>query len=185
VRKIAGFTVFAAAILAGSPGCFGANSIAWGSVVAGMRLGIDFAPASPSGPMLRVSLQNAGPGRRNVIIGYKTGQADMYSLMFFATAPSGKQRKGFDATKFKPIFGVVQPIIAHLEPGAIMELLLPLHDIICIEKPGDLRMDRLVREGNSLRAVFEANADMNQPGQTATQSLWTGKLTSGELAQPK
>ncbi|MGH9666235.1 MAG: hypothetical protein ACRD9L_17550 [Bryobacteraceae bacterium] len=182
MRSIAGFSIFVAAVLLGSPACVRADSIVWGPAVGGMRLGIDFAPASTSGPVVRVSLQNAGPAAQDLILGYGVGKATAYNLTFLAAAPDGKLHKGFDAAAFIPVAGLVLPVLVHLESGATREFPFPLHNIICIEKPGDIRMDTLVKQGNSLRAVFEGSRGMSLSTQPAAPRLWTGKLTSGELA---
>src|SRR5580698_5715946 len=93
-----------------------ADSVAWGSTINGMRLGIDFSSASPE-PELRVFLRNAGLATREVLIGHQTGKGLAVNLQFTAKAPDGKEREGFEINSFTPIAGLILPSVLRLDPG--------------------------------------------------------------------
>jgi hypothetical protein len=160
---------------------FGADIVAWGSAVNGVQLGISFDPATPKSE-LRVFLRNSGAARVEVLIGHLVGKGTSFSFRFLATAPDGKQREGFEINNFTPIAGLVLPAVVRLDPGGMHELRIPLKKIICIERPGDITFETLVKQRYSLHVSLETDdrgakwAELSHP--------WIGKLTSGELGPP-
>src|SRR6266700_6063928 len=84
------------------PSGFGADTVAWGSSVNGLRLGIAFG-ADPSKPTLRILLQNVGSAVQDVLIGYETGRGLSYVMKFIATAPDENKREGFHKGVFTPV----------------------------------------------------------------------------------
>jgi len=158
VMRISGVAVVTAIALTFVPSGFGADTVAWGSSVNGLRLGIAFG-ADPSKPTLRILLQNVGSAVQDVLIGYETGRGLSYVMKFIATAPDENKREGFHRGVFTPIAGVVLPFSVRLNAGAIHELEFPLTDIIYPSRT-TATLDALVKGGYSIRVRFEAN----QPG---------------------
>lgn len=173
--------IAAAALWVTLPG-FGADVVAWGSTVNGIRLGISFGSAS-SELELRVFLKNVGSAAQEILIGSQVGTGIAVDLKFIATAPDGKEREGFEINSFTPLAGLVLPAVIRLEPGATHELHFPLKNIICIEKPGDVTFATLVRQRSSLRVSLET--DDKSARWAGLSSPWIGKVVSGELSPLK
>ena len=106
----------AAAALAIVRPSLGADVVAWGSAVNGVRLGIDFDPAS-SEPVLRVFLRNTGDTPVEILIGRQTGKGTAVDFKFTAVAPDGKVREGFEINTFTPIAGLLCPQWFNLVQG--------------------------------------------------------------------
>ena len=130
------------------------NSIAWGSTVNGLRLGVAFGSGAAK-PTLRVVLENVGPEVRDVFIGYENGRGPVYSLKFVANVRGGKVREGSDIAMFFPVEGLVQPVALRLDAGAKHEIVFPLENIIYSSRTDTL--ETLVKNGYRVLVLFEAN----------------------------
>jgi len=152
-----------------------ADSIAWGTPVKGLRLGISLTPE------LHILLENVGPSRQEFVIGHEWGRGSSVDLRFFATARDGKEREGYEISSFTPIAGLVLPVIVRLDPGAIHELSFPLHQIICIQKPDDVTFEALAKQGASLHVFLETDEKTAAWAglSSALSSTWIGKVISG------
>lgn len=161
--------------LAASP----ADLIAWGAAVNGMRLGISFGSASPE-LELRIFIQNVGSATQEILIGRQVGKGTALDLRFLATAPDGKEREGFEINSFTPVAGLVLPAVIRLGPNATHELRFLLKKIICIERPGDITFDALVKQRSSVRVSLET--DDGSTKWAGLSSPWIGRAVSGELS---
>jgi hypothetical protein len=160
------------------PSASGADSIAWGTPVNGLRLGAAFG-SDPVKPTLRVVFENVSPTVQDVLIGAETGRGPIYEMKFIATAPDGKEREGLHISAFSGIGGFVGPLSAHLNAGESHEIQFPLKDIL-YTLPTTARLDALVRQGYSVRVRFEvkqASADWAK-----LSYPWIGTVTSGKLS---
>jgi hypothetical protein len=176
--RISSFVVLTAIALALVPSAFGADSIAWGSTVNGLRLGVAFGP-NPSKPTLRVLFQNAGSAVQDVLIGAESGRGPMYDMKFIATAPDGKEREGLHFSAFSAVGGFVGPLSVRLNAGESHELQFPLKDII-YTSPTAIRLDALVKQGYSVRVRFDvkqASADWAK-----LSYPWIGTVSSAEVS---
>jgi hypothetical protein len=175
--RISGSLVMAIA-LAVIPSGFGADSIAWGTPVNGLRIGVAFG-LDPSKPTLRVLFQNVGSAVQDVLIGAESGRGPMYDMKFIATAPDGKEREGLHISAFSAVGGFVGPLSVRLNPGESHELQFALKDII-YTSPTTIKLDALVKQGYSVRARFEvkqASADWAK-----LSYPWIGTVSSGEVS---
>jgi hypothetical protein len=172
------FPWIAAATLALALPNLGAGEIAWGPAVNGMRLGIGFGPAS-SEAELRVSLNNAGPAKQEILVGRQMGKGTAVDFRFIATSPDGKKHEGFEINSFTPVAGLVLPAIERLAAGDTHQWHFPLKNVIGIEAAGDLRFDALVKQGSSIRVSLET--DEPSAKWAGLPSAWIGKLISSEL----
>ena len=157
------FMWIAASTLTLALSSFGADEIAWGSTVKGMRLGIGFGPASFE-PELRVLFDNFSPEAHEVLFGHYVGTGIAVDFRFIATSPDGKKHEGFEVNSFKPIAGLVLPAVERLAPGDTHEWRFPLKNIICTE-PGDLTFDALVKQRSSLRVSLETGGTRTVSGE--------------------
>src|SRR5690242_18211071 len=107
MRSFGPFVIIAAALAFVSSG-FGADTVAWGSTVDGLRLGIAYG-FDTSKPTLRVLLENVGSEVLDVLIGHEAGSPIFDSLNFIAMATDGKKQVGFHKSVFIPIVGLVLP----------------------------------------------------------------------------
>jgi hypothetical protein len=164
---------YAAAVV---PQGFGADDVAWGSTVNGLRLGVAFG-SNPSKPTLRVSLQNVGSEFRDVVIAHEAGGPIYDSLKFIATTPDGKRLELLHRSLYTAIAGLVLPFSVGLNAGAIHELQFPLTDIIYASRTTET-LDALVKQGYSVRVRFEV---------TKTDADWAGLLRPwiGILSSPE
>ncbi len=162
-----------------------ADSVAWGEAVSGIRMGIGFKVPSPD-IELRILIQNVGSDKREILIGDQIGNDTsvdlLVNLRFTATAADGKKRQGYEKNAFS-IFSLSKPAIIQLDPGATHELMFPLNQIICVEKPGNLTFDDLVKQGFSVHVSLET--DDASARWARLSSPWIGKMLSGELSPPK
>src|SRR2546426_3903028 len=113
IMRIAGVVVVTEIALALVPSGFGADAVAWGPTVNGLRLGAAFG-SDPSKPTLRVLLHNVGSEFQEVVIGHEAGGSVYDSLKFVATAPDENKREGFHRSVFTPIAGLVLPFSLRL-----------------------------------------------------------------------
>jgi hypothetical protein len=159
-----------------------ADVVAWGPTVNRVRLGISFGPAS-SELELRVFLENLGKMTQQILIGGQVGKGTAVNFKFIATTPDGKRREGFEINSFTPIAALVVPAVIRLDPGATYELHFPLKNIICVEKPGDVTFEALVKQRSSIRISLET--DHKDAKWAGISSPWIGKVDSGELSPLK
>ena len=172
----------AAAVLAVAQFSFGADVVAWGSAVNGVRLGVGFDPA-PSEPGLRVLLQNVGASTLDILVGHQTGKGTAVVFKFIATAPDGNEHEGFDINSFTPIAGLLVPAVVRLDPGVIHEMHLALKKIICVEKPGDITFETLMKQRYTVHVSLEV--DDKSVRWAGLLHPWIGKAMSGALLPPK
>jgi hypothetical protein len=151
-----------------------ALAVAWGVSVDGIRVGI-----SRDSSELHVFVQNDGQTARNVLIGYDQGKSTQPNLKFIATTPDGREHEGFDPASFQPLAGLVVPVVARIEPGAIRELRFPLRSLLCVEKPGDVTFDALVKQGASVRVALQVDAMAAQ--WSGARDAWIGAAVSPEV----
>lgn len=170
-----------AALALAHPG-MGADGLAWGSAVQGMRLGIGYG-SSPAKPELRVLLQNTGAAPLDVSIGNYVGKGTAVDFKFIATLPDGKRLEGFEINSFTPIAGLTLPAIFRIDAGAIHEFRFPLENIICIVRPFDVTFEKLVKRRASVQVTLEADA--TSAGWTGVPHVWIGKAASGRLGPPE
>jgi hypothetical protein len=168
-----------AAALAISIAAFGANQIAWGPAVNGLRLGTSFGPSSPE-PELRVLLQNTGSRALEVLTGAEVGKGTTTNFRFISVAPDGRERECFNVDNLTSMAGLVLPLATRLEPGAIHERRFPLNKIVCVENRSDITFDHLLKRGYSLRVSLEGDAKAAQWARLS--QAWLGKIVSTDLA---
>jgi len=169
-----------AAMLTGVPATFCADTVAWGPVENGMRLGIGLGPAS-SETRLRVLFQNVGAAKQDLAI-----SEDCDYLSFTVTAPEGKEYQVFDTRLLAapPGPGLVIPVrrvVTHLNPGAMRECRFSLKKLICVVDRRDMTLETLLQQRYSVRAHFEVDTTA---GSTAPY-LWTGRMTSAAFFSRK
>jgi len=127
------------------PSGFGADTVAWGSAVNGVRLGAGFG-ADPSKPAVRVLFQNVGPVVEDVLIGAETGRGPIYNMKVIATSPNGKEREGSHLSAFAGVAGVLVPLSVRLKGGETHPLEFPLRNIIYASGTR-VTLDILVKRG--------------------------------------
>lgn len=158
------------------------DTVAWGSAVNGLRLGIVFG-SDLSKPTLRIVFQNVGSAVQEVLIGHEAGRPLYDSMKFIATDPNGKQQEGFHINVFSPLAGRVLPISVRLNAGAVHELEVLLNDITYSYRTVSYRtltLETLVKQGYSVRVRFEANqSDADAAGLLHS---WVGTLSSAEIS---
>ena len=155
------------------------DSVAWGSAVSGLRLGIAFG-SDPSKLTLQVFLQNVATVAQDLTIGNENGKGPSYDYMkFIATAPDGKQQVGLHRSVYVPIAGLVLPLSVRLNAGETHGLEIPLNDIIFASRT-TVTLDALVKQGHSVRVRFEVT---QQAAEWAKLShSWIGTLSSAEIS---
>lgn len=169
-----------AAMLTGVPATLCADTVAWGPVVNGMRLGIGFGKAS-SETRLRVLCQNVGAVEQDIVV-----VEDFDYLSFTLTAPEGKEYQVFDTRLLAapPGPGLVIPVrrvVTHLNSGAMHEFRFSLKKLICVVERRDVTLETLLRQRYSVSAHFEVDTT----AASAAPLLWTGKMTSAEFLSRK
>ena len=102
--RILGVGVVTAIALTFVQSGFGADDVAGGSTVDGLRLGAAFG-SDPSKPTLRVLLQNVGSDFEEVLFGHEQGGTFYDSMKFIATLPTGEEREGMQLQCVSPISG--------------------------------------------------------------------------------
>lgn len=171
--------VLAAIVLENVPSGFGAESIAWGQTVDGLRLGAAYG-LDPSIPTLRIALQNVGPEPQELVVGHTAGWTIYDSLEFVATAPNGQQQlKLLHRSVYRPLAGLVLPLSVHLSAGESHELELPLNDMIHASRT-TVTLDDLVKHGYSVRVLFRAN--QSDASWAKLSHPWIGMLSSPEIS---
>ncbi len=150
------------------PSGFGTDTVAWGSSVNGLRLGIAFG-SNPSKPTLRILFQNVSSDSEELLIGHEAGSPIYDSLKFIAMAPDGNKREGFHKSVFTPIAGLVLPFSLRLTAGAIASRTT-------------ITLDALVKEGYSIRVRFEAN--QRDADWARLSHAWVGSVSSAEILPP-
>ena len=169
-----------AVMLTGAPATFCADTVAWGSVVNGMRLGIGLGTAS-SETRLRVLCQNVGAVEQDVVI-----SEEFDNLSFTVTAPNGRKYQVFDVRLLgaPPGPGVVitaRPVVAPLNSRAIREFRFSLRKLICVVDRRDITLETLLQQRYSVRAHFE----IDTTAASAAPHPWTGRMTSAEFLSRK
>lgn len=155
-------------------------SIAWGTPVNGLRLGIAFG-SDPAKPTIRVIFQNVGGQDQDVLLGFQNRELD-YNLKFIAKAPDGKIREGVELAAYSPVEGLLQPV--HLVLSAVRkhELAFPLKNVIYSSRTDTL--EGLLKQGYSVRVSFEV--DKNSLSMAGTvpplPHHWMGKVESAEIS---
>src|ERR1035441_6942053 len=119
-----GLIVLTAVALGFVPAGFGADAVAWGSDVNGLRLGAAFG-SDPSKATLRVLLQNVGSEFEDFVIGHEAGGPIYDSLKFNATAPDGRQLELLHRSLYTAIAGLVLPLSVGLNPGTTHKMEFP------------------------------------------------------------
>ena len=153
-------------------------SVAWGSTVNGLRLGVAFG-LDPSEPTIRVVFQNVSGQDQDVLIGYQNGRNPDYNLKFIAKAPDGKLREGLELAAYYPVEGLVQPVSLVLSSVRKYEIAFPLKNIVYSSRTDTL--EGLLKVGYSVRVSFEANEGEPSMGGTLPHR-WVGKLESAEIS---
>jgi hypothetical protein len=179
--------IAASALVTVHPG-FAADVVSWGSAVNGVRLGISLDSA-PSVPELDVFLQNVGAAGVDIPIGRLVGKGTAVDFRFTAAAPDGKEQECFEINTFTPLAALTLPVVVHLSPGGTHESHFPLNKISCIEKPGDIKFEKLLPKQRcsvhvSLETIFLGTDDKNVEW-FGVAHPWIGKVISGELAPPR
>jgi len=169
-----------AAMMTGVSATFCADTVAWGPVVNGMRLGIGLGAAS-SETRLRVLFQNVGAAKQDLAI-----SEDLDYLSFTVTAPDGKAYQVFDVILLgaAPGPGLVipaPPVFYRLNSGAIHESGFSLKKLICVVDRRDITLETLLQQSYSVRAHFEVDTTA---GSTAPY-LWAGKMTTADFHSRK
>jgi hypothetical protein len=169
-------TVIALAVI---PSASGADSIAWGTPVNGIRLGVSFGSVL-SKPTLRIALQNVGSEPNNLVLGHEAGGTVYDSLKFIAAAPDGKQQEGVHRSLYVygAKAGLMLPFSVRLNAGETHELEFPLKDIIYASRT-TIALDALMKQDYSVWVRFESNqADANW---LKLSRPWIGTLTSAKI----
>ena len=163
--------------LAVTPSASGADSIAWGTPVNGLRVGVAFG-SDPSKPTLRVAFLNVGSEPIELVLGHEARGTVYDSLKFLATAPDGRQQELLHRSLYGAVAGLILPFSAYLKAGETHELEFPLKDIIYASRT-IVALDALIKQGCSVRVGFESNqADANWANLSRP---WIGTLTSAEI----
>jgi hypothetical protein len=166
------------------------DSVAWGSPVNALRLGIAFG-SDPSKLTLRVLLQNVGSDFEEVLIGHEYGATFYPSMNFLATSPTGEEREGWWGQS-RPIAGRILPMSLRLNAGTIHEREFLLKDIIYPSQT-TVTLDTLVKRQWSVRLRFEVkqpdpksfpNFDFGWPSSLGVDQLhaWIGLLDSPSIS---
>jgi len=178
IMHILGLIIITAAVLAFVPSGFATDTVAWGSPVDGLRLGIAYGPDA-SKLILRVMFENVGSTSNDMLIGHEAGSLIYDSLNFIVTAQDGTKRVGFHRSVYIPTAGLVLPFSVPLSAGQTKELNFPLTDII-FPSAANTTLETLLKQGWSVRVQFEVNqrsadwADLSRP--------WVGVMSSAQIA---
>jgi hypothetical protein len=159
--RTSGLFVISGVALLLVPSGFGADTVAWGSPVDGLRLGIAYG-SDASKRTLRVLWQNVGSEFQDVVVGHETGGPIYDSLKFIATAPDGNRLELIHRSLYTAIAGLILPFSVGLNPGELHKLEFPLNDIIYASRTTET-LDALVKQGWSVRVRFEV---------TKTDVIW-------------
>ena len=118
-----------------------------------------------------------------ILTGAEAGKGTTTNFKFIVVAPDGKERECFHVDNLTSMAGLVLPVAARLEPGAIHERRFPLNKIVCVENRSDITFDRLLKRGYSLRVSLEGDAKAAQSARLS--QAWIGKVVSVDLAPPE
>ncbi len=159
--------------LAAVPGMAAAASPVWSDAHDGIaiRLELDLTGAGA----VRVLLRNTGQLKQNVLLG--DGHPSYYSLHFEASGPNGSRCEFADVGQFVPMAGLIVPLVARIEPGAVFEARISLHDLICTQPP-DYRMDEILRMGFTLKVALDVGAETAAWSGSANEQRWLGRVES-------
>jgi hypothetical protein len=140
-------------ILAVSAGLWGADETRWGPVQRGLQLGIEVV--STPEPAVIVSLKNAGPEPRELVIGSEWSE-NVYSVELTAAIPGHEPLYVFDLRLLKahPL-SLLLPIRTHLDVGQVREFLYPLSQLMCVVNRRDVPLRALVEQGYRIQASFD------------------------------
>ena len=163
--------------------CFAADSVTWGSLDGGLRLGLATDPANSN---LRVILHNNSPTGLSVLVAMKSGNGRTYGFAFTATALDGKQYTIWDMQpgSMRAVAGVLLPEITSLAPGTTREFSFPLRDLVYMAQGGRfIPLDSLLQRGYAFTASLEVRqknldgAVMGGIPRPVVGRLWTGRVT--------
>lgn len=170
-------TVVTIMALAVAPSGSGAEPIAWGPTVSGLRLGAVFG-SDPSKPTLRIAFQNVGSDFQELVLSHGAGGKVYDSLKFIATTSDGKQQELLHRSVYGAVAGLILPFSVRLNAGETYELEFSLKDIIYASRT-TITLDALAKQGYSIRVRFEAGqSDANW---AKLLRPWIGTLNSGEV----
>jgi hypothetical protein len=155
-----------------------ADTIAWGSTVDGLRIGIAFG-SDASKPTLRILVQNAGSEVLDLLVGHEVGSPIFDSLNFIATAPDGKKQVGFHRSVFTPIAALVLPFSVRFTAGQTHELEFPLTDII-YPFGAKVTLETMAKQGYSVRVQFAV--DQRSADWVNSFRPWVGVISSAEVS---
>lgn len=161
------------------PSDFGADSIAWGPVVNGVRLGTAIG-SDMSNPTIRITFQNVSGHDQDVLLGYQNGRGPIYNLKFITKGSDGKVSEGLELAAYYPVEGLMLPVSITLSSVRNYDIILPLKNIIYSSRTETL--ERLLKSGYSVRVSFQVD------GQSMGGTLphhWVGKLESAEVSLPR
>jgi hypothetical protein len=186
--RILGVGVVTAVALVFLPTGLGADAVAWGRTVKGLRLGAAIG-SDPPKATLRVVWQNVGSGFHELLIGKDEGRSVYDSLKIIATAPGGKQPEFLHNNDF-PLGNRILPLSIRLKPGATHEIELLLTDYASRTKD---TLDVLVKLGYSVRVEFEGKAGATWAERSPTrmgpltENVWTKRSRTwiGMLSSPE
>ena len=166
--RISGVLVTAIAF-AVVPSASGADSVAWGTPVDGLRLGASFG-SDPAKPTLRIVFENVGSIPEELVLGHEAGGKVYDSLKFIATAPDGKQQELVHRSLYiyGAVAGLILPFSVWVNAGETHELEFPLKDIMYASRT-TVTLDVLVKQGYSVRVRFESKP-------------WIGTVSSEEVS---
>jgi hypothetical protein len=153
-------------------------SVAWGSVVNGLRLGAALG-SDPSKPTIRVIFQNVSGQDEDVLLGFQNGRKPDYNLKFIAKAPDGKLREGVELAAYHPVEGLLQPVSLVLSSVRQYELTFPLKNVIYASRTDTL--EGLLKQGYSVRVSFEVDKGALSMAGTLPHH-WVGKVESAEIS---
>jgi hypothetical protein len=167
--RVSGVLTVVAIALAVIPSTSGADSIAWGTPVNGVRLGASFG-SDPAKPTLRIAFQNVGPIPQELVLGHEAGGKVYDSLKFIATAPDGKQQELVHRSLYiyGAVAGLILPFSVWVNTCATHELEFPLKDIMYASRT-TVTLDMLVEQRYSVRVRFESKP-------------WIGTVSSGGVS---
>jgi len=172
--RIPGLIMITATALAFAPTGFAADTVAWGSTVDGLRLGIAFG-SDPSKTTLRVLFENVGSDSKDILIGHEAGSMIYDSLNFIVTAPDGKTQVGLHRSVYIPTAGLILPFSVRFNAGQTKELNFPLTDII-FPSGVKVTLEMLVKQGCSLRVQFQV--DQRSADWASSLRPWVGVVSS-------
>ena len=159
------------------------DTIAWGSPVNGLRLGVAFG-SDPSKPTIRVIFENVSPQVQDVQLGYSNGRGPAYSLKFITKTGDGRVLEAADVGQFYPVEGLVQPVSVLIGPVRRRhELTFPLKNIFIYSSRTDDTFESLLNSGYSVRVIFEA--DSGEPPLDSLPHRWVGKIESGGISRSR